>query len=179
MGEFTIPEPKKLAPNLTPEQRAAMAPLDLLVQFVMPKLLDRQNYLEWAVKKELHKMREDLLDLAKTVGERMTAIEARLDEAPKPAPAKLARKKKESPRAAQAAGIKADTSGPVNWSVIADYDPDTDTWKPKVFDGVAVTASVVREVLENEGAAYPLAVSAMVYDLTADERLALCGAFPA
>lgn len=178
MGEFTIPEPKKLAPNLTSEQRAAMAPLDLLVQFVMPKLLDRQNYLEWVVKKELHEMSEDLLDLAKTVGERMTAIERRLDEVSKPV-AKPARKKKESPRAAQAAGVKADTSGPVNWSVIADYDPDTDTWKPKVFDGVAVTASVVREVLENEGAAYPLAVSAMVYDLTADERLALCDAFPA
>lgn len=60
MDKFDIPEPKKIAPQLTVEQRQAMAPLDLLVQYIMPKLWDKVNYLEWAVKAELHSVRESI-----------------------------------------------------------------------------------------------------------------------
>lgn len=54
MDKFDVPEPKKIAPQLTAEQRQAMAPIDLLVQYIMPKLWDKMNYLEWMVKAELH-----------------------------------------------------------------------------------------------------------------------------
>lgn len=58
MDKFDIPEPKKIAPQLTAEQRQAMAPIDLLVQYIMPKLWDKVNYLEWAVKAEFHSVRQ-------------------------------------------------------------------------------------------------------------------------
>lgn len=63
MNKFDIPEPKKIAPQLTAEQRQAMAPVDLLVQYIMPKLLDKVNYLEWSVKAEFHSVRESIEEL--------------------------------------------------------------------------------------------------------------------
>lgn len=63
MNRFDIPEPKKIAPQLTAEQRQAMAPVDLLVQYIMPKLLDKVNYLEWTCKAEFHSVRESIEEL--------------------------------------------------------------------------------------------------------------------
>lgn len=63
MHKFDIPEPKKIAPQLTAEQRQAMAPVDLLVQYIMPKLLDKVNYLEWTCKAEFHSIRESIDEL--------------------------------------------------------------------------------------------------------------------
>lgn len=63
MDKFDIPEPKKIAPQLTPEQRQAMAPIDLLVQYIMPKLWDKVNFLEWAVKAEFHSVRQSVEEL--------------------------------------------------------------------------------------------------------------------
>lgn len=93
MDKFDIPEPKKIAPQLTPEQRKAMQPVDLLVQYIMPKLWDKVNYLEWAVKAELHSVRESIEFVQRyadkvgadadtnimRMGDRVSELERRLD----------------------------------------------------------------------------------------------------
>lgn len=60
MKEFDIPEPKVIAPEMTKEQRAAMEPVDLLVQYIMPKLWDKVNRLEWETKRALHEANETM-----------------------------------------------------------------------------------------------------------------------
>lgn len=93
MDKFDTPEPKKIAPQLTVEQRQAMQPVDLLVQYIMPKLLDKVNYLEWSVKAELHaikacveqlkahngKLQEYADNLNRAVSDGLVAVNKRID----------------------------------------------------------------------------------------------------
>lgn len=51
MADYPVEKPVSVAPNLTPEQRAALAPVDKLVQWIMPRLIDKVNLLEWRVSK--------------------------------------------------------------------------------------------------------------------------------
>lgn len=193
MDKFDIPEPKKIAPNLTLEQRQAMAPLDLLVQYIMPKLWDKVNHLEWAVKEELH-------DIRQTTDERISAIEQRLDDmvtinqrvlsaaqtaaSSSGSKAKRGSSKKKTEAAGQPA-VPADVkvSEPVAMSAVANYDARTDTWVPKVVEGVEITAKVVREIMSAQSTAgavapYPMDAMAFVFDLSESERNTLCATFP-
>lgn len=164
---FDVPEPKKIAPDLTPEQRQALSPVDLLVQYVMPKLLDKQNALEWRVRKELHELCERVRVLEETVAQ---------------ASAKKSRSKVKKAEAAEAAspppiGTGVKTNAPIQLTRIADYDPDADKWFPKKVGDVEITASVIDLVALQSGS-LPMAVSSFIYDLSDKEREALCQMFP-
>lgn len=55
---YEVPEPKKFAPEIAPEQLKAMQPIDKLVQYVVPRLIDKVNYLSWKVDKLEHEALE-------------------------------------------------------------------------------------------------------------------------
>ena len=200
MKEFDIPEPKKIAPELSAEERKAMAPVDLLVQYIMPKLWDRQNMLEWQMKKSLHEIKgdieflqgqidkvcgqcaQDILRLHDKVRALETAVPTiqdvrrAIDKAD--AERKKDRRKKKSggisePKDAGVDNVKA----PVDTSRIAEYNPMTDMWVPLVIGGVGITGCVVKEVMSGQSEV-PAETAAFVYDLTDDERNALCEMFP-
>lgn len=203
MDKFDIPEPKKIAPQLTAEQRRVMQPIDLLVQYIMPKLWDKVNYLEWTVKAELHSARESLEELqsyadrisADTggdiihIGERVTELErafANLSKkdcrAAQEVPKKRSRKKAASASSPlesepRPTGADVDISEPVVMTNIARYDPQTDQWVPKVIDGVEITASVV-DMIAAGASSYSIEVASFVYDLSENERKVLCATFP-
>lgn len=202
MDKFDIPEPKKIAPQFTMEQRQSMAPIDLLVQYIMPKLWDKVNYLEWAVKSELHSVRGTLEELHSYVdkigagvdsdvsrlGERVAALERSLDGRSQSTekPRRSSCKKKPAADAMPApqldseprpAAIEENISEPVAMSRIARYDAQTDQWLPKVVDGVEVTANVVDMVATGVGS-YSTEVAAFIYDLSESERKVLCVTFP-
>lgn len=175
MSKFDIPEPAKIAPQLTREQQQAMAPIDLLVQYIMPKLWDKVNYLEWAMKGEVHSIRESIEELKA----RVDKLEA-LASKPKKSRSRKANEPAQTPAAdsdPRPSGVEVNVSEPVQLARVANYDPDTDNWVPKVIDGTEITASVI-EMLAANAAAFPMTVAAFIYDLSENERKVLCDMFP-
>lgn len=51
MADYPVVKPASIAPDLTPEQRAALAPVDKLVQYIIPKLIDKMNMVAWRMDK--------------------------------------------------------------------------------------------------------------------------------
>lgn len=51
MADYPVAKPASIAPDLTPEQRAALAPVDKLVQYIIPKLIDKMNMVAWRMDK--------------------------------------------------------------------------------------------------------------------------------
>lgn len=51
MADYPVAKPASIAPDLTPEQRAALAPVDKLVQYIIPKLIDKMNMAAWRMDK--------------------------------------------------------------------------------------------------------------------------------
>lgn len=204
MEKFDIPEPKKIAPQLTMEQRRAMQPVDLLVQYVMPKLLDKVNYLEWAVKAEFHSVRETIAQMEPYLGktgdldraimglkDRLTAIESRLaDTSAVTDTVEKSKRNKQKKKPEEKASvieppdsmpppveIDVDVTEPVAVTDIAQYDPQTDRWVPKVIDGVEITASVIDMVAAGTSS-YSIEVATFIYDLSESERKVLRALFP-
>lgn len=173
MKKFDIPEPKKIAPEWTPEQRAEAAPGDLLIQYVMPKLIDRVNRMEWGFKKELYEMQQQFAELKNANRDMYSALHAREKE--------KGEKKKEgklTKSMEQLQKVSADPLEPVPVASVAQYDVPNDQWVPKEIDGVKITASVVNTVLSPEGGDFPMKVMAYVMDLSEDARAVLCEMFP-
>lgn len=193
MDKFDLPEPKKVAPDLTSEQRATLAPLDLMVQYIMPKLIDKQNRLEWETKRELFEIRrligqlgEDYQVQLATLGNRIAALEK--GEGNLVATLKAVHDKPREKKAGKSAPQKsasvqdtlaanASINNPVAMSSVAEYDPDTDEWVPKVFGDVKVTRSVVRDIKSGD-TDYPADVVGFVLDLSDDAVNVLCDIFP-
>lgn len=187
---FDLPEPKKLAPDLSPEERKAMAPIDLLIRYIMPKLLDKHNALEWSAKKEISELRdkvaslEDELRKIAEVNKRLLSVahESRSEDK-KPEPVEDKKKPKRARRDAgedagpRPSGCEAGIHKPVALSDIAMYDPDKDRWSAKVIAGVEITAAVCDGVLGGVGD-YPSEVSGWVYDLSDDELAVIRDLFP-
>lgn len=198
MEEFNVLEPKMIAPQLTPEQRQALSSIDLLVQYIMPKLWDKVNYLEWATRKELHSIRQDVDGLIQDVArieERLRTLEVghsvqpnaesvRHEEKPK-----RGRRKKVAvvpgpePELTQPSVEPApdvDISEPVDMVSIAQYNMQTNTWVPAEIDGVRITAGVVKTVMSSQfgSSGYSPDVVAFVFDLSESERALLCATFP-
>lgn len=51
MADYPVVKPASIAPDLTPEQRAALTPVDKLVQYIIPKLIDKMNMVAWRMDK--------------------------------------------------------------------------------------------------------------------------------
>lgn len=158
-------EPKKIAPDLTAEQRAAMTPIDLLAQYIVPKLWDRLNMMEWKTQNSFQEIRKEL-----------DQLRAQLPPERKPAK-RRSNKKEEAPAEPPTLGVETALKEPVVMGRVADYDPDTDKWVPKVIESVAVTGEVVKGVLD-DGGVFPSEVIAFVYELSDDDRAVLCELFP-
>lgn len=60
---YNVPEPEKFARDISPEQLKAMQPIDKLVQYVVPRLIDKVNNLAWRVDKMEHETGEALAAL--------------------------------------------------------------------------------------------------------------------
>lgn len=203
MAEFKESQPKRLAPELTAEERRAMPPLDLISRFIMPRLFDKVNDLEWRMKKELFDIsaRLDELELAdvkraseftelRTRVENISQVNTRLltiihdgealpegAKAPK-ATKKKAVKKPDEETTPRPTGCEADIKSPVIPAEIMDYDPDKDEWKPKVVDGEAITGQTIKEIKEGRGD-HSLMTTAFVSELSDDEVAVLDDMFPA
>lgn len=51
MADYPVAKPASIAPDLTSEQRAALAPVDKLVQYIIPRLIDKMNMVTWRMDK--------------------------------------------------------------------------------------------------------------------------------
>lgn len=193
LGPFHMRQPQALAPDLTPEQRAAMSPIDVLVQYIMPKLWDKVNFLEYDLKVTILQLQERLkatekrLKNMEEVNTRLlTALRAGQDasavtEEPAEKPKRGRRRKVEEPKGeASVTSSTQNISAPVSMGTIARYDVDSDEWAPKVVGGVPITARVVRAVLSPNGETenFPPEVAVFVYDMSEDARNLLCATFP-
>lgn len=182
---YDVPMPAKLAPELTPEERAAMQPVDRLVQLIIPRLIDKMNLLEWKVGKlewELESV--DVPGLRTFVRDAVDVISQAAPAEPKP---KRTRRKKEAPATeptvAPVGGAvpQGVISAPVATSSYANYDPDLDEWVPKKVDGRDMTGSLVDVVLHMGPAAeqmYPEDVITFCRSLSPDAVAALKARFP-
>lgn len=182
MADYPVAKPASIAPDLTPEQRAALAPVDKLVQYIIPKLIDKMNMVAWRMDKleweRDQRFREpqvvtDMFALVQriealeqhvetpaTVGvealmQRIEALEA------KPAKRTPRKKKEPAPEAqpvvstvgtATDAVRQAQLDTGIAISSYADYDPDTDEWVPKVVDNMRMTGSLV-DIIRKVGTA--------------------------
>lgn len=190
MGPFNIAEPDRLAPDLTPEQRAAMAPGDLLIRYVVPRLFDKINFLEYDLKIEIISLQQRLRNLEEVntrlltilhSGHSAAAPEDKAVEKPKRGRRKVETAKAQAvPEASAAPPAHVNISSPVAMSSIAKYDVESDTWVPKVVEGVPITASVVRAIISPDGEteSFPSDVAVFVYNLSDDARNLLCATFP-
>lgn len=140
---FDIPKPRLVAKDMPEEVKHSLPPLDLMIQYVMPRLIDKCNMAEWNVARlenELAEMRSSLsLDIAET----RDMIKARKPRAKKP--------KGEAP------AVGCDVDEPVSMADIGVYNPDTDQWEPRIINGAYMTGRVVREIRESPEA--PLSAS--------------------
>lgn len=57
---YEVPEPRKFAQEITPEQLKGMTPIDKLVQYIVPRLIDKVNFLSWKVDKLEYESREQI-----------------------------------------------------------------------------------------------------------------------
>lgn len=182
METYNVPMPAKLAPDLSPEERAAMQPVDRLVQLIIPRLIDKVNTLEWRLgKMEWEMERADVPGLRVFVRD---AVDSISKAEPKP---KRTRKKKEQapsePTVAPVGGEspQVEINTPVATSSYANYDPDLDEWVPKKVDGRDMTGSLVDVVLHLGPAAdqmYPEDVINFCQSLSPDAVKALKARFP-
>lgn len=208
MNKFDIPEPKRLAPQLTAEQRQTMAPIDLLVQYIMPKMLDKVNYLEWAVKAELHSVKESLEEL-RTYADKIGAdadsdilrLGGRVDEMERAlADARQVEEKSKRNGRRKKAEDKAveDTVPPIARPL--DSEPraaavDTDILEPVAMSAVArydaatdqwmpkvvdgvEITASVVDMVATGVGTYSTEVAAFIYDMSESERKVLCDLFP-
>lgn len=176
MEKKNLEQPKRIAPELTEEQRAALAPVDLMVQYVIPKLIDKLNMLEYNTNVALSELHETIATLQEQANKPRKAGRKKSD-APKEAKA-AARSLDMLPSGPRPVGVTADIKTPVNISRLAKYDMDKDCWIPRVISGVEITAEVVNAVKAGQGS-YTPDVVAFVYELTDDETLVLQDLFSA
>lgn len=190
MEPFNIAKPNRLAPDLTPEQRKAMTPGDLLVGYVVPRLFDKINFLEYDLKIEIISLQQRLRNLEEVNTRLLTILHdghpaSASEDKPAEKP-RRGRRKVETAKAQTAPEVGAappthvNISSPVAMSSIAKYDVESDTWVPKVVAGVPITAGVVQAILspDEEANSFPPEVAAAVYDLSEDARTLLCATFP-
>lgn len=189
MEPFNMEKPRRLAPDLTPEQRAAMPPGDLLIKYVMPKLWDKVNFLEYDLKVEIISLQQRLRKIEEVNQRLLTIVHDGRPTPPeeeKTEKPKRGRRKTEKPKGTSTtvpgdnAAAKVDISTPVAMSSIARYDVESDTWQPKEFGGMKITSAVVQAIMspDEETDGFPPEVVMFVYDLSEDARKLLCATFP-
>ncbi|MBD5585499.1 MAG: hypothetical protein HDQ88_10485 [Clostridia bacterium] len=180
--EFPVEKPKPIAPATKP---ATTNNLDTVVQWTIPKLIDKVRMAEWKADKaewECEQAKAALAELAK-----------RVDALAMSAPKKRSSKKKpvEEPDPVAPEGEPAEpetvaayppVSTPVAMSSFCIYDDSADTWKPYAWQGVEATGPVVTEIrsidLDTARAKYPAELVDFAHMLSDDAYKLLVATFP-
>lgn len=168
---YDVPKPKKFAQDIPAEQLKAMQPIDKLVQYVIPKLIDKMNMLSWRVDKLEHETSEALSSMYKSLA---AAEPAAMEKATVEDIYKAINEihewqhavdtnmsicmdalssKKRAPQRKKVADKPSDTTPTpayVSDAAYSMYDPDLDDWVPYEFDGIKITASVADAALAGE-----------------------------
>ncbi|MBD5585278.1 MAG: hypothetical protein HDQ88_09370 [Clostridia bacterium] len=152
MSEYNVEKPKKIAQSISPEEMAAMEPIDKLVQVVVPRLIDKVNELTW----ENGKLKHDFAELEASLKSRIDALDLSLTKAKADIEAISREDKGESrPVEKKTKTRKAVKDKPtyVPEAQYAVYDSETDTWQPREIDGKKITGALIDTVKHLNGGA--------------------------
>lgn len=146
LKDFEFVEPKSVAPGIPQGQQ--LNPVDKMAQLVIPRMVDKINYLTARVD-QLTRAVEFLLGVQGA--DHCAQVEvnkAHLSQIEDIAQRIEALEKKEPTiqdvRKAMDTKVKKKTSKKkVDYASIADYDPDKDMWKPKKIAGMEMVGTLV------------------------------------
>lgn len=171
MYEQDHPRPQSVAPAIP--QGEQLGTIDKLAQAIIPRLVDKLNAANWEIEKlksVCEYLHDENLDLYRIVNDTILPALDKLDSLEKSLAKKPSTKRKP----------KADKPK-VDISEIADYDPDTDTWKPMVVDGHCITGAflgAVKGLGPAAGQMYSEEILSFIGSLGDDVKAAIAERFP-
>lgn len=166
LENFEFVEPKQVAPGIPHGQQ--LAPIDKMAQLVIPRMVDKINYLTARVDQlakaagyllEKGHIPAEVLDKQQALAEEMDVLKVQLEslshivggieqriealEKKEPTVQDVRKVIDEKSRTK----VRKKPRGKANHASVADYDPDKDVWKPKKIAGMEMVANLVDCVL--------------------------------
>lgn len=189
---YPVEKPAPIAPAVKP---ATTNNLDTVVQWTIPKLIDKVRMAEWKADKaewELEQVKDRtkhaLVELAKRVDALSLALE-KVASAKKRGPKKKVKGEEPDPVTPEGEPVEPEmvtayppVSTPVAMSSFCTYDDEKDAWLPFSWQGIEATGPVVTEIrnmdLDAAGKKYPPELVSFAHLLSDDAYKLLCATFP-